>query len=133
MLSVTERAEAAIGYDDDAADWQLRPEEHGKALPREAANLRRVLERPELQQLVAEFHEADGAAVATQRRYKRIGRTSLYAATIATLVGSLFLLPLDPSWPVGRGALPPSCKLAAWSLPSLQHGSLPLPDRSMRG
>jgi hypothetical protein len=100
MLSLTERAEAAIGRDDDAADWQLRPEEHGRALPSEAANLRRVLECPDLQQIVAEFRKADAAAVAAQRRYKSIGRTSLYAATTATLVGSLFLLPLDP-WLAG--------------------------------
>lgn len=89
-------AEAAIGRDDQASDWQLRPELHAAALPAEAGALKRVLERAELKDIVARYRTADAAAVVAQRRYKRIGRLGLYATTIATLVGAFFLLPTEP-------------------------------------
>ena len=104
MTSTIERAQAAIGTDDDTADWQLTPEVHATSLPVEAAPLRRVLEQPELTQIVARFRAADAAAIAAQARYKRIGRTGLYAATLATLIGSVFLLPLEPWMTEVRGA-----------------------------
>ena len=76
------RAEAAIGRDDQASDWQLRPELHAAALPAEAGALKRVLERAELKDIVARYRTADTAAVLAQARYKRIGRLGLYATTI---------------------------------------------------
>lgn len=89
-------AEAAIGRDDQASDWQLRPELHAGPLPAEAGALKRVLERAELKDIVARYRTADAAAVVAQRRYKRIGRLGLYATTVATLVGAFFLLPIEP-------------------------------------
>ncbi len=113
MQSITERAEAAIGRDDAGADWQLRPQEHARTLPPEAAPLKRVLERTELQQVMLRFRTADAAATAAQARYKRMGRTGLYAATIATLVGALFLLPID-AWLMGpAGAVASTAQILA--------------------
>ncbi len=89
-------AQAAIGRDDGASDWQLRPELHAGALPVEAGALKRVLERSAFKDIVARYRTADAAAVLAQRRYKRIGRLSLYASTLAVLVGALFLLPIEP-------------------------------------
>jgi hypothetical protein len=94
MPSMT--AEAAVGRDDEASDWQLLPERHASLLPAEAGALRRVLERGEIKGIVAQFRAADAAAVVAQTRYKRIGRLSLYSGTLATVVGALFLLPIDP-------------------------------------
>jgi len=95
MSNITERAVAAIGRDDEGADWQLRPKEHAEGLPPEAGALKRVLERVELKELITRYDGADAAAKSAQARYKRIGRMGLYAATIATLVGAFFLFPLD--------------------------------------
>jgi len=97
-------AAAAIGRDDDGADWQLRPEEHARMLPAEAGALRRVLERDEFKEIIARFRQADTSAIIAQGRYKRIGRAGLYAATLATLVGALFLMPLEP-WLKGQPAV----------------------------
>lgn len=100
MPSITARAEAAIGRDSPETDWQLRPEEHARNLPTEAGALKRILGRPEVYQIMTQFRQADAAAEAAQARYKRIGRLGLYAATIASFVGALFLLPLE-AWRAG--------------------------------
>ena len=97
MSNITERAVAAISRDDEGADWQLRPKEHAEGLPPEAGALKRVLERDELKQLITQFHEADAAANKAQTSYKRIGNWGLWAATIATIVGAVFLFPAE-SW-----------------------------------
>ncbi len=102
----TTPAEAAIGQDDAASDWKLRPEHHARELPREAAALKRVLERGEIEAIIKRFRAADTKAIAAQTRYKRIGRLGLYAATMAAVVGALFLLPIEP-WlkdPAGSAA-----------------------------
>lgn len=96
-------AEAAVGHDDAASDWQLRPAHHANELPAEAAALKRVLVRPEIEAIINRFRTADKKAIAAQVRYKRVGRTGLYAATMATLVGALFLLPIEP-WLKGPAA-----------------------------
>lgn len=100
MPNITERAVATIGHDDEGADWQLRPEAHGKALPPEAGALKRVLECEELKQIIDRYRGADAAAVTAQALCKRLGRIGLYAATVATLVGVLFLLPVE-GWLTG--------------------------------
>src|SRR6185312_11120603 len=87
-------AEAAIGWDDQGSDWQLRPEVHASVLPVEASALKRILERSELKAIVERFRTADSEAVLAQTRYKRIGRLSLYSATLATLVGAAYLFPI---------------------------------------
>jgi hypothetical protein len=88
-------AQTAIGDDDDASDWRLRPELHAAALPPEAAGLKRVLERAEIKDIVDRFRVSDAAAVSAQARYKFVGRLGLYAGTSATLFGALFLLPIE--------------------------------------
>jgi hypothetical protein len=101
MQTVTQRAAAAIGKGDARVDWLLCPEQHATSLPSEAGALKRLLEQAEFQQIMSRFRAADAAAVAAQTRYKRIGRTGLYAGTLATLLGALFLLPVEP-WLDGR-------------------------------
>ena len=96
-------AQDAVGQDDAASDWQLRPELHASTLPSQAGALKRVLEREVLKAIVVQYRTADIAAVKAQAYYKRIGRLSLYAATLATLVGALFLLPIEP-WLTGTPA-----------------------------
>lgn len=88
-------AEDAIGRDDVETDWRLRPDEHARSLPAAAGALKRVLERPEIDRIMREYMENDAAAGIAQARYKRIGRLGLYAATAATLVGAIFLLPIE--------------------------------------
>lgn len=97
MSNITERAVAAIGRDNKGADWQLRPKEHTEGLPPEADALKRVLESEELKRLITQFHEADAAAKKAQTNYKWIGNWGLGAATIATIVGAVFLFPAE-SW-----------------------------------
>lgn len=94
MSDITERAIAAIGHD-ESADWQLSPKHHAECLPPVAGALKRVLERADLMELNAKYQEADASAKKLQARYKRIGRLGLYAATLATLVGALFLFPFE--------------------------------------
>jgi hypothetical protein len=96
MSNITERAVAAIGRDGQDADWQLRPNEHAEGLPPDARALKRVLESEELKRLIAQFREADAAAIKAQANYKKIGSWGLWAATIATIVGAFFLLPAEP-------------------------------------
>lgn len=93
--TITMDAVAAIGSDDEATDWRLMPDQHAKALPIEASPLRRILESPSIGDIVSRFRTADADAVAAQARYKRIGRLGLYAATTATVLGALFLLPVE--------------------------------------
>lgn len=88
-------AEAAIGRDNEDSDWQLRPELHADVLPPEAGALKRVLQRNELKQIVQRFRSADLAALRAQARYKRIGRLALYSTSIATVIGALFVLPIE--------------------------------------
>ena len=95
MGTIATTATSAVGQDDDATDWRLRPDEHARRLPSEAGALKRVLERPELNAIIERFQLADAHALKAQRRYKRIGRLGLYAASIATAVGALFLMPLE--------------------------------------
>ena len=109
MPSMSERAEAAIGEENNTSDWQLRPEEHALALPTEAGALQRILQRPELKQLVAQFREADAAALSAQARYKRIGRTSLYAALLRPSLDRYFYCHSIPG-PLGHGVRLPSYK-----------------------
>jgi hypothetical protein len=101
MIAMT--AAAAIDQDDETSDWQLRPDDHARKLPSEAGALKRVLERADLTQIIEGFRHADKAAVIAQMRYKRIGRLGLYAATLATLIGALFLMPLE-RWITGAPA-----------------------------
>lgn len=90
-------AQAAVGQDDATTDWQLQPELHAAALGAECGALKRVLQRDEIKNIVERFRRADRAALRAQARYKRIGHLSLYSAALATVVGALFVMPLE-SW-----------------------------------
>jgi hypothetical protein len=106
-------AQAAIGVDDDEADWKLRPQEHAKALPPAAGALKRVLEGAGLQEIIDRFEAADAAAVAAQASYKRIGRLGLYAATAATIAGAIFLLPVERALEGRPGGIASALQIAA--------------------
>lgn len=97
------QAQIAIGQDDAASDWLLRPEHHAQQLPEDAGALKRVLERDEIKHIIDRFRAADTKAIEAQARYKHIGRLGLYAATLATITGALFLLPID-TWVRGLPA-----------------------------
>jgi hypothetical protein len=90
-----ERARAAVGSDDPDADWQLRPEQHASQLPPEAGALARVLQQPELQDVIERFRKADAMAVVARDNYKRVGHLGLIAATASAIVATVFLMPLD--------------------------------------
>ncbi|MFA5899353.1 MAG: hypothetical protein WC829_09605 [Hyphomicrobium sp.] len=96
-------AAIAIGQDDANSDWNLRAGDHAEELPPEAGPLKRVLEHDAITQIMGEFSVGDAKAVAARARYQRIGRLSLYAATLATVIGALFLLPIE-AWLNGRMA-----------------------------
>jgi len=96
-------AEIAIGQDDAASDWQLKPDRHAQMLPTAAEALKRVLARDDIKEIADSFRLADAKAIAAQARYKHIGRLGLYAATVATLIGAIFLLPIEP-WLQGSAA-----------------------------
>lgn len=95
MIDTTQSAISAIGPDEPAHDWQLKPRDHAARLPREAGALKRVLERDSIQDIMQRFAEDDAVAVAAQKAYKSAGHWGLRFATLAALIGALFLLPLD--------------------------------------
>lgn len=95
MNDLTERAIAAIGPDEPAKDWQLRPREHAARLPDDAAALKRVLKHADIQDIMERFSQDDAAAVAAQKAYKSAGHWGLRCSTLAAVVGALFLLPIE--------------------------------------
>ena len=82
-----EEVQNLIGGDDPASDWQLRPRDHAASLLAEAGALKRILLRPEVQQLIDQFTDADQKAVRAQRRYKGLGRTALILYAAAAILG----------------------------------------------
>lgn len=88
-------AQHAIGTDDPNSDWQLKPLEHAGGLPVAAAALKRILTRPDIEAIKEAFSASDQNAVRARDHYKRVGRLGLYAGTLATIAGAIFLLPVD--------------------------------------
>ncbi|HKZ96543.1 MAG TPA: hypothetical protein VJ045_06140 [Hyphomicrobiaceae bacterium] len=88
---ITDRAIKAIGGDNPNADYILRPEEHARLLPPEAAPLARILLRHK--QIQEEFRMHDALANKAQARYKFVGRWILISSLIGLLLGATFLLP----------------------------------------
>jgi hypothetical protein len=87
--------EAAKAVGEQAADdWHLRPEKHADALPPAGGPLARVLRTPEVEGIVARYHDADARAIAQQVKYRRLGRVSIWARFMALAVGGIALLPL---------------------------------------
>ena len=95
MNDVTQRAIAAVGPDEPATDWQLRPREHAARLPVDAGALKRVLEHEDIQDIMQRFSQDDAAAVAAQKAYKSAGHWGLRCSTVAAVIGALFLMPID--------------------------------------
>lgn len=93
--NVIDEARKAIEAISHQADWVFDPVRHASALPSSAGALKRVLKRAEVAQVQATFSAADAAAIRAQKRYKTVGRTGLYAATLATIAGAIYLLPLE--------------------------------------
>lgn len=94
-MSTLQTAEQAVGQDDETSDWELRPERHAGGLPSVAGALRRILLRPEVGSIVSDYIKADTSAGTAQQRYKAVGRLGLYTATVASVVGAAFLLPIE--------------------------------------
>ena len=95
MLTLTQRAVTAVGPDEPAKDWRLRPLEHAATLPYDAQPLKVVLQSPAVQNIMSTFVADDAAAVAAQAVYKRAGHWGLKLATAAAIIGALFLLPFE--------------------------------------
>lgn len=95
MDNIALRAQTAVGSENPEADWRLAPSTHAANLSPEAGALRRVLERPEIRDLMTTFQTSDTEAGAAQSRYKSVGRLALRAILAATLVGAIFILPLE--------------------------------------
>lgn len=95
MQDVTRRAIEAIGPDDPEHDGTFNPIERARDLPDAAGPLRRVLERADVRGIMEEFGRDDARATAAQKTYKRVAHAGLCLATFATVVGSLFLLPVE--------------------------------------
>jgi FHA domain-containing protein len=84
-------AEAAIGGDDTQHDWELRPETHADALPREARALKHILCSPETTRIMERYSEHDREAVRQQARYRR-ARSSLVKLAYLTALTGVFAL-----------------------------------------
>jgi hypothetical protein len=100
MNSVTQAAADAIGGA-EPRDWQLRPETHAAALQPPAAALRRILVRPEFEQMMEAYTAADDEALLAQKRYKRLAGTASLTSFLAVFIAGLLLLQ-----PAGAGVSP---------------------------
>ncbi len=89
--SMVAQAMAAIGEDDDATDWQLRPKDHADALPKEGRALADLLRSPRVQAIMDAFTRHDGAAGRHQAKFKGMARTLIAATAVAVLCGGLYL------------------------------------------
>lgn len=92
MDPVTQAAIEAVG-DERPEDWTLAPERHAVALQPEAGPLKRILVRPELEQIMDAFNGSDHRALAAQRRYKLLARIASLASFFAVVIAGVLLLP----------------------------------------
>ncbi|MEL6979324.1 MAG: hypothetical protein AAGM38_11695 [Pseudomonadota bacterium] len=93
----TQRAEAAVGPHQPAADWRLEPETHAKALadPVVAAPLVEILNRKPLAELREIFNRCDAAANDRRDAYKRAAQALAWTGfAIVVLAGAQLLLPM---------------------------------------
>ncbi|MEQ8405947.1 MAG: hypothetical protein RKE49_12685 [Oceanicaulis sp.] len=108
-LALSRAAVNAIGAYETTEEWRLEPERHAGSLPPSAGALARILQRPELKGLMAQFTHADTQAKAAQTRYKRLGKASIAGNAAAILLGAVGLAGPDVAEAAGV-ALP-----ASWS------------------
>lgn len=84
----------AIGPD-KPADWKLAPKAHAGLFKDavKAGPLVRILQRPELEQIIDAFETADNAALAAQAKYKMVARFAAIASFISIALAAIMLLP----------------------------------------
>jgi len=92
MPNVAQAAIDAIGAE-QPGDWQLKPERHAALLAPSAGALKRILLRPELQQVIEAFNVADQKAGVAQDRYKLFARISAITSFATVVIASVLLLP----------------------------------------
>ena len=83
------------------SDLRQALEAHLATVPADAP-IRTVLGSPDIETRLGQFEWADATAVKEQRSYRRFRMLSLWATMMGTVVGALFLLPIEPSidgWP----------------------------------
>src|SRR5690242_19750783 len=60
-------------------------------------HLRSLIDSSELGRLLSGYDRANASAISLQRQYLGMARLGLYAATLGTIIGAVFLLPLEIS------------------------------------
>ena len=78
MYHLTREAETAIG----SGRFDAFRLDHVKSFPPQAGPLVRLLQRPELQKLVAEYEPTDAAATRAQRRMRQLERVDTWARAL---------------------------------------------------
>jgi hypothetical protein len=84
-------AEAAVGKDDPASDWLLKPQEHAESLTPRAGALRRVLETNAIQVIMERYLDRDGEAGRQQKIYRSTRKRMMLLAYLAAGAGLLAL------------------------------------------
>ena len=88
---MNEQAQTVVGTD-APEDWELRPGEHATTLPDAAGPLKRVLTRPDLEEIIDTFEISGTAAKLAQTRYKRLMRLSALSSFGAMVIAAGLLL-----------------------------------------
>lgn len=91
MPTVREAAIRAIGSE-GPKDMVLAPGAHASELPPTAGTLRRVLERPETDEIIARFEAADREALTAQSSYVRWSRRAFWFRFLSIAFGTVALL-----------------------------------------
>ena len=91
MPDITEQAKTAIGTE-APRDWELRPRQAIAALPENAAPLKRILARSDIDEIIDTYHIADAAAGRAQKVYKRLAKWSAASSFLAIVIASGLLL-----------------------------------------
>ena len=85
------RARRAVG-EHARDDYILRPRKHADLLPPEAGPLKRILSRPEIEDIKAEYDRWDADALRLQGRHMRWGKRGIAAAMMATVVAAFLMV-----------------------------------------
>lgn len=88
---MSEQAQTIVGTD-APEDWELRPQSHARDLPASAAPLKRVLQRPDLEEIIDTFAVSGDAAQRAQKRYKLFMRLSALSSLGAMVLAAALLL-----------------------------------------
>lgn len=88
---MSEQAQAIVGTD-APEDWELRPQIHARELPDAAAPLKRVLRRPDLEEIIDTFAVSGAVAKRAQQRYKLLMRLSALSSLGAMIIAAGLLL-----------------------------------------